>query len=75
VTSTVFAERGHALSHEPLAYRVNDFCSAVGIGRSLAYRMIKNGDLPRVKVGNRRLIPRHAAVKLIENGLVSVGRK
>ena len=75
MTPSVFAEPGHAQSHEPLAYRVNDFCSAVGIGRSLVYRMIKDGDLSTVKVGNRRLIPRHAAVKLIENGLISIGRK
>ena len=48
-------------SNEPhldrLNFRVNDFCRAAGIGRTLFYDEVKRGELKIIKVGKRTLIP------------------
>jgi len=40
----------------PLAYRIEDAASALGVGRTLIYKMISEGLLTRVKIGKRSLI-------------------
>jgi len=55
-------------NNEPLAYRVNDFCRVVGLGRTSVYALMAEGKLATVKVGNRRLIPREAALALLAEG-------
>jgi len=45
----------------PLAYRVNDFCQAVGISRAKFYQELKSGNISIIKVGTRTLIPANAA--------------
>jgi excisionase family DNA binding protein len=39
-----------------LAYTINDACSVSGVGRTLLYERIGNGELRAVKVGKRTLI-------------------
>ena len=39
---------------EKRAFRINDFCSAYGLGRSKTYELIKSGRLRTVMVGGRR---------------------
>ena len=51
--------------NEPLAYRVNEFCRVVGLGRTSVYGLIGDGTLPSVKIRGRRLIPRDAALALL----------
>ena len=65
MTATNLAEREPARPNEPLAYRVNEFCRVVGLGRTTVYALIAEGRLATVKVGNRRLIPRQAALALL----------
>ncbi len=43
--------------HARINWRVNDFCRAHGIGRTLVYEEIKRGELKIIKVGKRTLIP------------------
>lgn len=52
--------------HEPLAYRVDEFCAAAGLGKTTVYSLIAEGKLASIKIGKRRLIPREAARALIE---------
>ena len=52
----------------PLAYRVNDFCKAVGVGRSTVYKLIDTGQLHTVLIGGRRLIPADEAKRLMQKG-------
>jgi excisionase family DNA binding protein len=47
---------------------VNEFCQVVGLGRTMVYGLIADGKLATIKVGNRRLIPREAALALIAEG-------
>ena len=42
---------------EPLAYRVNDACRALGLGRTTIYKLIGDGKLRSVTVAGRTLIP------------------
>jgi excisionase family DNA binding protein len=43
---------------EKLSYTIAEAVAASGIGRTTIYELIKQGELPRVKVGNRTLIRR-----------------
>ena len=51
---------------EPLAYTVKDAASALGVSRGLLYQLIASGELPAIKLGSRRLIPREAIVALLQ---------
>lgn len=42
----------------PLGMSVRDFCAATGIGRTTAYRLIEDGEVPAVPLGDRLVIPR-----------------
>lgn len=53
---------------DPRAYRVNDFCRLYGIGRSGAYKLLKEGKLPSIVIAGRQLIPRDAAEALLRGG-------
>jgi excisionase family DNA binding protein len=55
-------------ARDRLAYRVDDFCRAIGLGRTKVYAMIGDGTLRTVVVGGRRLIPREAAEALLKQG-------
>lgn len=54
-----------------LSYSINDFCRAVGIGRSKAYAEIKDGRLRAIKCGKRTLI-RSADAEAWLNSLAEV---
>ena len=43
--------------HEPLAYRVEDACRVIGIGRTSLYALIGAGTLTPIRVAGRTLIP------------------
>ena len=45
-------------SAQPLAFGVNDFAKAAGVGRDKLYDAIKNGALKARKVGSRTIILR-----------------
>jgi len=38
-------------------WRVDDFCRAHGIGRTLFYEEVKRGEIKLIKVGKRTLVP------------------
>ncbi len=40
-----------------LNWRVNDFCRAAGIGRTLFYDEVKRGEIKLIKIGKRTLVP------------------
>jgi hypothetical protein len=44
------------LDHEPLAYRIDDACRAIGIGTTRLYELIGTGVLDARKSGSRTLI-------------------
>lgn len=68
MTATSRAARELMRPNEPLAYRVNEFCRVVGLGRTTVYALIADGTLATVKIGGRRLVPRDAALALLSKG-------
>jgi excisionase family DNA binding protein len=68
MTASDRAAREPARPNEPLAYRVNEFCRVIGLGRTSVYGLIADGTLPTVKIRGRRLIPRDAALALLSKG-------
>lgn len=57
---------------------VKDVCAKLRISRWMVHRLIRSGALASVKIGTRRLIPRHsleAYEKQLEEGGPGYGRK
>ena len=54
-----------AIQSDPVAYRVNDFLKAIGLGRTKFYALVKQGKIRTVVLGGRRLVPRSEALRLI----------
>ncbi len=50
---------------EKLAYRIDEFCHAMGVSRAKAYALMKEGHLPYFYIGTRRHIPADAAKALV----------
>lgn len=50
---------------EPIAYRVNDFCQAIGLSRTTVYDLIKGERLRVIKIAGRTLIPASEAHRLL----------
>ncbi|MCL6558949.1 MAG: helix-turn-helix domain-containing protein [Firmicutes bacterium] len=49
-----------------LGMSVPEFYKAAGISRSLAYKLVKQGKIPVVKLGNRLIVPRKAVEELFK---------
>lgn len=49
---------------ERFAYRIEDACRALGIGRTSLYSLIKSGDLRVVRVAGRTVVPRSELERL-----------
>ncbi len=56
------------LPHRQLAYRINDFCREIGIGRTTFYELLKAGRIRTVTIGGRRLVPADEARRLLSEG-------
>lgn len=39
------------------AYRVDEACHALGIGRTSLYELVKSGELKLIKIAGRTLVP------------------
>lgn len=48
-----------------LSYTVNEACTALGIGRTSLYELVKNGELTLVKVAGRSLVRRAELERLL----------
>ncbi len=54
---------------ERLAFSVPEFAVAAGIGRSLAYELIKRGEIKSFRIGRRVVIPREAVEQWLREKL------
>lgn len=57
---------GAALGSDPLVMSVAEAARALGVSDDLLYALIARGELPCVRFGRRRLIPRRVVERLIE---------
>lgn len=53
---------------EKLAFNVEETYRALGIGRDLAYKMCRTGQIPTIRLSRRILVPRAALEALLRGG-------
>jgi excisionase family DNA binding protein len=65
-TLTTTQDQLHSIASERLTYSVEEAAALLGIGRGLAYEMVRDGSLPGLRLGQRRiLVPRRALEALL----------
>jgi excisionase family DNA binding protein len=52
---------------DPLAVSIPEAARLLGIGRTLAYDLARQGDLPTFELGGRKLVPVDGLRRLIED--------
>lgn len=50
---------------ERLTLSVEEAAHLLGISRALAYELVRRGDLPRLQLGRRIVVPRRALEELV----------
>lgn len=56
---------------QPLVIRIEEAAKLLGIGRDLAYRLARAGEIPSVRLGRRLVVPRKALELWLEEQDVS----
>ena len=56
----------HPNPTERLVLTVDEAAEILGISRGLAYRMVREGAIPNVRMGRRMLVPRSALDRMLE---------
>ena len=51
----------------PLVYSVAEAAQVLGVSTSLVYRLVNEGELPSVRLGDRRLVVPHLALEALLN--------
>ncbi len=51
-----------------LTLTVEEAAEALGISRALAYEAVKRGEIPRIRIGKRILVPKAQLDRLLTNG-------
>ena len=49
-----------------LAYGIDDVAEMLSLGRTTVVALVSNGDIPSIKIGGRRLIPRRDLDEFVE---------
>ena len=57
-----------AVSSERLVYSVGEAAELLGISRAFAYELLARGELPVIRLGRRRLVPKVALLALAGSG-------
>jgi excisionase family DNA binding protein len=55
-------------SEDRLVYSVAEAGELLGISRAFAYELVARGELPVIRLGRRRLVPKIALIALVEKG-------
>jgi excisionase family DNA binding protein len=58
------AKGGH--DGDRLVYSVAEAAELLGISRAFAYELVARGELPVIRLGRRRLVPKVALIALVE---------
>jgi excisionase family DNA binding protein len=60
-------QKDEVIKHEKRVISVPEAAQLLGVSRSLAFRMARNGQLPAIRLGERRLVVPVLAVEKILN--------
>jgi excisionase family DNA binding protein len=55
-----------AVGETPVAYSIPGAMEVLPVGRTTFFRLIKDGEIPTITIGTRRLIPRDGLVAYVE---------
>ncbi len=69
MAETVESDQGEAISVSEGLLTVKKAAEFLSISRSKLYALMGNGELPFVKIGRSRRVPRQAVVELAARGL------
>lgn len=58
---------------ERLTLSVEEAALMLGISRALAYELVRRGELPRLQLGRRIVVPRQALEKLVASAAETTG--
>ena len=64
MNDTFHLPRPRQLEASKLAYRVDEACDALGIGRTSLYGLVKSGELKLIRIAGRSLVPRSELERL-----------
>ena len=64
MNDTFHPPRPRQLEASKLAYRVDEACDVLGIGRTSLYELAKNGELKFIRIAGRTLVPRSELERL-----------
>ena len=56
-----------SLDELPVTLRVEELMPILGIGRNIAYELVRSGRLRSIRVGRQVRIPKNALIEFLEN--------
>ena len=59
------------MEHDRITLSIGEVAAVLGISRAHAYELVRRGDLPRLRLGRRLVIPRKALDEFVEAATVS----
>jgi excisionase family DNA binding protein len=62
-----------AMRHERLTMSVEEASEVLGISRSLAYELVRRGDIPSLRLGRRLVVPVRGVEALVEQAAAVAG--
>ena len=60
----------HPINNERLCITIPEAAAMLGISRNFAYQLAREGKLPIIELGKRKLIPRIGLEKMLEKGII-----
>lgn len=57
------------MEQERMTLSVEEAAGLLGISRALAYELVRRGELPRLRLGRRVLVPRRALEQFVASAL------
>jgi excisionase family DNA binding protein len=61
------------MRHERLTMSVEEASEVLGISRSLAYELVRRGDIPSLRLGRRLVVPVQGLEALVEQAAAVAG--
>lgn len=62
------------MEQERMTLSVEEAAGVLGISRALAYELVRRGELPRLRLGRRVVVPRRALEELVASAAATATR-
>lgn len=61
------------MEHERLTLSIDEAAAMLGISRAHAYELVRRGELPRLRLGRRVVIPAKALEEYVQGATAGIG--